>query len=82
VVSVLLLQPACTSGTTFRCQNCCRLCHVISLGLGKDSIEAYMAKLNEEAESRVWKILQQVLKVTDAATDVEFTLFANFGETS
>jgi len=41
-----------------------------------------MAKLNEEAESRVWKILQQVLKVTDAANDVEFTLFANFGETS
>ncbi|MEI6430295.1 MAG: hypothetical protein WCO45_18220 [Pseudanabaena sp. ELA607] len=41
-----------------------------------------MAKLDEESEIRVWSIMQQALKVVDASTDVEFTLFANFGETS
>ncbi len=41
-----------------------------------------MAKLTEESEAKVWVIMQQALKVVDAATEVEFTLFDNFGETS
>lgn len=41
-----------------------------------------MAKLNEESEALVWSIMQQAVKVVDASTDIEFTLFSNYGETS
>jgi len=41
-----------------------------------------MAKLTEESETQVWIIMQQALKIVNAATEVEFTLFDDFGETS